>query len=163
MATEKNSKPDKYVAIKVVGTDGYAEREASILSDLMTYSHPNIIKLFGRYEPGPDECARTCLVLSLARGPTLNYILEKGGALGLIMAKAISRQLIRAVAFLHGHAVIHRDIQPCNLIVSGTSMDDDLWWSNEFDVDGTVLGFVQRCHVTLIDVSALQVIDTTDW
>jgi len=154
MAAVKNdAKPDSpsYVAIKVVGNDGYAEREATILSELMKYSHPNIIKLFGRYEPRDGECARPCLVLSLARGPTLSYILKKGGALSLMMAKTVSRQLIHAVAFLHGHAVIHRDIQPCNIIVSGTSIDDDLWWSDEFDVDGKVLGYLQRCHITIID------------
>ncbi|KAL3790144.1 hypothetical protein HJC23_009581 [Cyclotella cryptica] len=153
MAKVKNAKPDSpsHVAIKVVGSDGYAEREATILSELMKYSHPNIIKLFGRFEPRNDECARPCLVLSLACGPTLSYILKKGGALSLLMAKTISRQLIHAVAFLHGHAVIHRDIQPCNIIVSGTSLDDELWWSDELDVDGKVLGYVQRCHITIID------------
>lgn len=97
-----------YVAIKVVGTDGYAKRESSILSELTEYSHPNIVKLFGCYEPSSGESAKTCLVISLARGPTLRYILEKGGALSLNMGKTISRQLLSAVAFLHGHAVIHR-------------------------------------------------------
>jgi serine/threonine protein kinase len=106
MATEKNT--DINVAIKVIGNDGYAKREAAILSELMKYSHPHIVKMFGCYEPSAGESARTCLVLSLARGPTLNYILEKGGALSLCMAKTVSRQLLCAVAFLHGHAVIHR-------------------------------------------------------
>ena len=73
MAAVKNAKPDSpsHVAIKVVRNDGYAEREANILSELMKYSHPNIVKFFGMYEPQKDECARQCLVLSLACGPTL--------------------------------------------------------------------------------------------
>ena len=108
MGKDKNSSCDAYVAIKVIGNDGYATREASILSELTTYSHPHIVKLFGCYKPRLDENSMTCLVLSLARGPTLNYILERGGALSLLMAKTISRQLLNAVAFLHGHAVIHR-------------------------------------------------------
>jgi uncharacterized protein YjfI (DUF2170 family) len=43
------------------------------------------------------------MVLSLARGPTLNFILNEFGALGMVVAKSISRQLIVAVAFLHEH------------------------------------------------------------
>lgn len=108
MAKEKNAIAD-YVAVKVVGNGGYAKREATILRELTGHSHPNIVKLLGCYEPCEDSGnQRTCLVLSLARGPTLNYILEKGGALSFHMAKKISRQLLSAVAFLHGHAVIHR-------------------------------------------------------
>lgn len=108
MGKDKTSSSDIYVAIKVVGNDAYAKREASILSELTTYSHPHIVKLFGCYKPKLNESSKTCLVLSLARGPTLNRVLEKGGALSLLMAKTISRQLLNAVAFLHGHAVIHR-------------------------------------------------------
>lgn len=113
LATEK-SDPSNEVAIKVVKDDGYAEREISILSELTKYSHPNIVKLFHNYCYEP-ACMR-CLILSLARGPPLNYILKKKGALGLPIAQKIASQLVNTVAFLHGHGVIHRDIQP----VSGT-------------------------------------------
>ena len=112
MAKEKcksDTDTTAYVAIKVVGTDGYAKRESSILSELTKYSHPNIVKLLGCYEPtAGDNDVKTCLVISLARGPTLKYILEKGGALSCNISKTISQQLLSAVAFLHGHAVIHR-------------------------------------------------------
>ena len=37
------------------------------------------------------------------------------------------------------------------MIVSGTSIEDSLWWSDELDVDGKVLGYIQRCHITIID------------
>ena len=106
--SESDHTPTSYVAIKVVGTDDYAKRESSILSELTEYSHPNIVKLLGCYYPSAGESAKTCLVISLARGPTLKHILEKGGALSLNMGKTVSRQLLSAVAFLHGHAVIHR-------------------------------------------------------
>jgi serine/threonine protein kinase len=41
------------------------------------------------------------------------------GALVLPMAGHISRQLVSAVAYFHGRAVIHRDIKPDNMIVVG--------------------------------------------
>lgn len=30
-------------------------------------------------------------------------------------------------------------------------MDDDLWWSDEHDVDGKVPRMAKQCHITLID------------
>eukprot|EP01082_Thalassiosira_pseudonana_P002531 g2103.t1 g2103 contig11:721472-722983(+) len=171
-AKDASSEKDAHVAIKVVGDDEYAQREVAILSELSQYHHPNIIRLIGHYTPDDgdthDASARAisqqthCVVLSLARGPTLAYILEKEGALGLIMAQTVSRQLIGAVAFLHGHAVIHRDIQPCNIIVSGASMDDDLWWSDTLDVDGKVLEMAKRCTITLIDFGFARALSPSD-
>lgn len=109
LATEKSNLSNQ-VAIKVVKDDGYAEREITILSELMNHSHPNIVKLLGSHKKEP-ACMR-CLILSLARGPPLNYILKKRGALGLPIAQKIASQLVNTTAFLHGHGVIHRDIQP---------------------------------------------------
>ena len=45
----------------------------------------------------------------------------------------------------------HRDIQPSNIVITGSSIEDDLWWSDEMDEDGMVLGYIKRCHVTVID------------
>jgi len=159
MAKEKKSSGDNgdQVAIKIVKDDGYAKREISILSELSSkypHPHPNIVRLIRSFESQVDASKNhnsVGIILSLARGPTLNFIINKNGALGLIMAQSISRQLIDAVAFLHGHAVIHRDIQPCNVIVSGAMINDDLWWSDDLDVDGKVLKMSKQCRITLVD------------
>ncbi len=102
---------DDHVAVKITQGDAYAAREIAILSELSSvYHHPNLVHLIHSFK---DESGRAngisdlgihYLVLSLARGPTLNYILTKFGALGLIIAQRIAQQLVCAVAFLHGHA-----------------------------------------------------------
>jgi serine/threonine protein kinase len=100
---------DDHVAVKITQGDAYALREIAVLSELTSkYHHPNLIRLLHQFQTegtkGDNNLSIHYLVLSLARGPTLNYILTSFGALGLIIAQSISRQLICAVAFLHGHA-----------------------------------------------------------
>lgn len=56
----------------------------------------------------------------------------------------------------------HRDIQPSNIIISGSSIDDDLWWSDEFDEAGKVLGYIKRCHVTVIDFGFARALSPDD-
>ena len=179
---------DGHVAIKVMQDDGYSRRELAILSELSaTYPHPNVVRLLRSFKAerdGARERASSstvhCLILSLARGPTLNFILKTGGAVGLVVSQSVSRQLIDAIAFLHGHAgdvtfafrrcdeadatcyhlivacsasVIHRDVQPCNIVVSGAQINDDLWWGDNLDPGGKLLKMSQQCHITLVDVS----------
>ena len=47
--------------------------------------------------------------------------------------------------------VIHRDVQPCNIIVSGSQISDELWWNDELDAEGKLAKMVTRCRITLID------------
>ena len=69
----------------------------------------------------------------------------------MVIAQSISRQLIDAVAFLHGHAVIHRDIQPCNIIVStGSQINNDLWYSDDF-TNVKVTEMAKQCRITIVD------------
>jgi serine/threonine protein kinase len=161
---------DDTVAIRIVRNDDYAKREIAILSELsLNYPHPNIVRLLQSFNNDNDDGVvgskiggSCCMVLSLAHGPTLNYIVHNYGALGFVIAQSISRQLIGAVAFLHGHAVIHRDVQPCNIIVSGGVIHDDLWWSDELDVDGKLLRMAQQCHITLIDFGFARALGPND-
>ena len=147
MAKKKDSNDD-HVAIKLMKDDGYAKREIAILSELSSkYKHPNILQLIHNCK---SDNGINCAVLSLARGPTLNHIITNNGALGMVIAQSISRQLIDAVAFLHGHAVIHRDIQPCNIIVSGSQTNNELWFSDDFS-NVKVIGMAKQCRITIVD------------
>lgn len=38
-----------------------------------------------------------------------------------------------------------------NIIVSGTAIEDELWWNDELDEDGVLGCYVERCCITLVD------------
>lgn len=149
------SKRDNLVAIKIIGgrnatkqERGYAHREIDILSEL---SHPRIMKLLDYWEPAAEErkCAAV-MVLSYVRGPTLEFILKKIGAPAMNFCHVVSAQLVDVVAFLHSHAVIHRDIKPDNMIVTGASLSqEDLYQDEDEAPECSVLR--QKWHLTLID------------
>lgn len=130
---------DEHVAIKnieVPDSKGalYAEREIRILNEL---KHPNVIR-FIREFPVHDQKSRL-VVLQLARGVNLNQLVMTRGALGMPLARLLCRELTASVSYLHGRAVIHRDIKPGNCILENCHLkpheendwvDDDSIWSD---------------------------------
>jgi len=92
---------------------------------------------------------KCCLVLSYHDGPTIQQLLDHGGALGYPLARELAKQLLQAVGYLHSRAVIHRDLKPDNCIVSGTNLNDALCWSDSIDAEDAVRH--NKWHLTLID------------
>mmetsp|Transcript_74317 Transcript_74317/g.111963 ORF Transcript_74317/g.111963 Transcript_74317/m.111963 type:complete len:528 (-) Transcript_74317:113-1696(-) len=138
---------DEYVALKNIEIKEekgkvYAEREIKILTELR---HPNVIRLIRAF-PIYNNTARL-VALQLARGPNLQRVVGKRGAIGLPLARLISRDLVAAVSYLHGRAVLHRDIKPTNCILENTELppqeyydysQDSAIWSDGEDAQEAV-------------------------
>lgn len=128
----------------------YARREIEILNHV---KHPNIIRLYNHWiaEDSEDvnmkneECLTAAvLVLEYARGPTIESLLKHGGALSTTFGRVVIAQAMDAITYLHSHAVLHRDIKPDNILVTGAMSSDDSIWDNEEDADEVSLVPNQR-------------------
>ena len=82
--------------------------EARIMKRLI---HPNIAP----YLEYVDHRGLPCVAMGFVPGPTLAELLRDQGALSAQHAIAIFRDVVAAVAYLHGQGVIHRDIKPENV------------------------------------------------
>lgn len=117
----------KRIHLKSARMEAYAEREISILSKI---NHPNLIRL----ERCFDYCAVSetqTIAMSLAHGPNLLNLIDKGGALGIPCSRLISRHLVAAVSYLHVRAVTHRDLKPSNCVLVGANHNDKAIWSDD--------------------------------
>lgn len=144
----KNKSTNEFRAIKVVaGDDGYAHREIDIVHQL---SHDCIMKIYDYWEVSD----RVVICLSYSKGPTVEMLLQHGGALSNTFGRVVVAQTTDAVAYLHSHAVVHRDIKPDNIIVTGaSSADRSVWENNAEDTNREPpwKTLLKKWHVTLID------------
>jgi serine/threonine protein kinase len=160
LARKKSPGPneEKFVAMKIVGSKdgvtrselGYARRETDILKEI---SHPNIMKVVSYWEPEQNSKSAAVMALGYARGPTLESLLQHGGALSSTFGRIVIAQVIDAVSCLHSHAVVHRYLKPDNIVVTGASSKQDEVWDNEIPENGSSSfeDLRKKWHVTLID------------
>jgi serine/threonine protein kinase len=125
----------------------FAKREVQILLEL---DHPHIIKVVREF-PYLDSPVFS-VALTLASGPTIEELVEYRGALGIPFVQNVTKQLISALAYMHSCAVIHRDVEPDNVIIIGASLSDDANWCDSYD-DPQVQKLLPQWKAMLLDFS----------
>src|SRR5687768_17401881 len=107
---------DKKVAIKVPHRQGqeFGEhlREPRLLASL---NHPNIVAII----TAEKQSNVFFIVMEYVPGETLETIILREGPLDLPRALDYSCQICNAVDHAHRQGVIHRDLRPANVLVSG--------------------------------------------
>ncbi len=125
----RDTKLNRDVAIKVLpealaqDTErvGRFRREAQILA---TLNHPNIAAIYGLEEGpslalsgGPGQSAVVALVMELVTGEDLAERLRRG-AIPVVEAIGIAKQIAEALEEAHEHGIVHRDLKPANVKVT---------------------------------------------
>jgi len=112
---------DRDVALKVMSSryasdEEFVERFKREAQSAAALSHPNIVSIFDR---GESEDGTYYIAMEYLPGGTLKNRIVKRGALPAPTAAAVALQMAEALRAAHERDVIHRDIKPHNILVTG--------------------------------------------
>src|SRR5919202_4026912 len=110
------------VAIKILNDrhandDQFVERFRREAKNAAALSHPNIVSIFDR---GESEDGTYYIAMEYLPGGTLKDRIVKRGALPAHTAAAVALQIAEALRAAHERDVIHRDIKPHNILITGS-------------------------------------------
>jgi eukaryotic-like serine/threonine-protein kinase len=112
---------DRDVALKVMSSryasdEEFVERFKREAQSAAALSHPNIVSIFDR---GESEDGTYYIAMEYLPGGTLKNRIVKRGALPAHTAAAVALQMAEALRAAHERDVIHRDIKPHNILITG--------------------------------------------
>jgi len=115
----RDRKQDRLVAVKILapelartlGTRRF-HREIAIAAQL---SHPHIAPLHESGQAGPY----LYYTMPFIEGDSLSQRLARDGTLAVTDALGIAGELLAALAYAHTRGIVHRDVKPENIMISG--------------------------------------------
>ncbi|XP_010671457.2 serine/threonine-protein kinase TIO isoform X1 [Beta vulgaris subsp. vulgaris] len=109
------------VAMKFIMKHGKSDKDLHNLRQeieiLRKLKHENIIEMLDSFETAQEFC----VVTEFAQGE-LFEVLEDDKCLPEEQVKAIAKQLVRALHYLHSNRIIHRDMKPQNILIGSGSI-----------------------------------------
>lgn len=118
----RDTRLNRFVAIKVLHSGMSADREqrrrfiyeAQAASSL---NHPNIITIYDSFNEGDNQY----MVSEYVNGKTLLELISKG-CLSVPQAVAYAIQMADALSAAHAAGIIHRDVKPANVMITGSGL-----------------------------------------
>lgn len=110
----------RLVAIKVVRPHSIASADDALLRlarearTVARLQHPNIVTVYAVKRLRTGGLA---LVMQLVPGRTLKQAIVEHGPFAPEQAEAVLRDVASALAYAHGHGVVHRDVKPENIFL----------------------------------------------
>nr|CAI5831600.1 unnamed protein product [Callosobruchus analis] len=121
----KDRKTGNDVALKKViiplsenGIPMHILREISLLKQLNSQDHPNIVRLLDVCQgPQTDKELIMYLVFEHVEQDLATYIERHPKGFSALQIRNLSKEILNGVDFLHGSRIVHRDLKPQNLLV----------------------------------------------
>ena len=130
---------ERNVALKVLheqynADEEFVERFKREARSVAQLQHPNIVTVIDRGE----EDGRQYIVFEYIDGENLKELVVKKGRLDIQEALEIAAEVARALAFAHGHGLVHRDVKPQNVLLNGDGRAKvtDFGIARSVDVEG---------------------------
>ncbi|MBL4847028.1 MAG: serine/threonine protein kinase [Planctomycetes bacterium] len=107
------------IALKLLPPEASAERRARFRREILAngfFSHESVIDL---YDAGVASDGYHYLAMEFFEGTDLQQVLDTEGSISLRQSLSLIRQLLQALVVAHQAGIVHRDIKPGNIMVSG--------------------------------------------
>lgn len=115
----RDVKHDRDVAVKIIRDDVAkslgSERFLREIAIAARLRHPNIVPM---YDSGETDGV-LYFVMPYEEGPSLRERMSKPEQLPPAERLSVLRDIARALAYAHDHGVVHRDVKPDNVLLSG--------------------------------------------
>lgn len=116
---------DRYVAVKTLKLPGdskitheeFVERFRREAKAVARLSHPNIVSI---YDIG-EENGQYYMVMEYIEGHNLEQFLKASAIISFELSVIIALQLCNALEYAHNNNIIHRDVKPDNVILTGSN------------------------------------------
>jgi serine/threonine-protein kinase len=132
----------RLVALKIIRPEHVSNPESvgrffREVQSIARLSHPNIVRIYDAEQDGSTYY----YVMQFAHGTDLSRLVKKGGPLSIDQACDYVRQAALGLQHIFEHGLVHRDMKPSNLLVTGepdTGSNADVTPSASVAPDGTV-------------------------
>jgi serine/threonine-protein kinase len=105
----------KTLLAQYAGDPHFIERFRREAQNAAALNHPNVVSV---YDTGTDNGTQY-IVMEYVEGRTLREVVREEGPLLPERAAEIAADVCAGLSFAHQHGIVHRDVKPANIMVTG--------------------------------------------